>query len=285
MTRKVLIIGLLVLSVAAGAALLAPAVMGQARERAREGRPFSFQLPFEGGSRIGASVRDVQDEDVSREKLESSSGAVVERLDTEGPAGRAGLRAGDVVVELDGERVRSALHLTRLVRETPEGRQVPMVVVRQGSRTTLNVTPVGPRAMGPDDRVWREPMRELEDLGRNLDLESLMGWGGSRGRLGIDVQPLTPQLAAYFGVTDGLLVANVVENSPAARAGFKAGDVILSVNGTTVATRGELVRALRGAGDATDTSIEYSRQGQRTTAKVTLERPEERPRVARPRGI
>jgi serine protease Do len=284
MGRKALVSIVIVLGVVTGAAILAPVVGGQAGQTwAREGHepPFSFPAPFEGGSRIGASVRDVQAEDVTREKLPEVGGALVERLDTDGPAGRAGLRAGDVVVEFDGERVRSARHLTRLVRETPEGRTVPVVVIRQGARTTLDVTPDRSRLFGPDERAW------LEDFGRNLDfdVESLMGRGGSRGRLGVDVQPLTPQLASYFGVKDGLLVANVVEGSPAAKAGLKAGDVIVSVNGTGVTTRGELVRALRTVGDAVEASVEYSRQGQAATAKVTLERPEIRRRAARPRGV
>jgi serine protease Do len=286
MRRIALVIGLLVVIAVAGAALLAPVVMGQGPDRARGPRA-AFQFPFEGGSRIGASVRDVQDDDVSREKLAGPNGAVIERLDTEGPAGRAGLKAGDVVVEFDGERVRSALHLTRLVRETPEGRPVKVGIVRGAARAVIEVTPVGSRARGPDERIWREPMRELEELGRNFDVESLVGWGGSRGRLGVDVQPLTPQLAEFFGVKEGLLVASVVENSPAAMAGIKAGDIILGVGGQTVASRGQLVRALRDKGDGTETTIEFSRQGKASTATVTLAEPGDRPRASRgrPRGI
>jgi serine protease Do len=285
MSRKALFIGLIILAVAVGAAFLAPVAMGQMRDRARVAQAFPFEWPFEGGSRIGASVRDVQGDDVSREKLSDRAGAVVERLDTDSPAARAGLKAGDVVVEFDGERVRSSLHLTRLVRETPPGRTVPVIVVREGARTTIDLTPESSRAFGRDDRVWHEPMRELEDWGRNFDVESLMGWGGARSRLGVDVQPLTSQLAAYFGVNNGLLVASVAESSPAAKAGFKAGDVIVSIDGTTVTTRGDLVRALRMADDAAETSIEYSRQGQLSTAKVTLAPRDERRRAGRPRGV
>jgi serine protease Do len=283
MRRKGVVIGVLAATAVAGAALLAPVVMGQGPDRARGGPRPAFQFPFEGGSRIGASVRDVQDEDVSREKLASPNGAVIERLDTDGPAGRAGLKVGDVVVDFDGERVRSALHLTRLVRETPEGRAVKVGIVRGAARTVIEVTPAGSRAMGPDERIWRESVEELEELGRRFDVESLVGLGGSRGRLGVEVQPLTPQLAEFFGVKQGLLVASVVESSPAATVGIKAGDIILSVGGQPVASRGQLVRALRDQGDAAQTSIEYSRQGKTATATVALAAREGRPRTARAR--
>ncbi len=88
-------------------------------------------------------------------------------------------------------------------------------------------------------------MRSLEELGRTIDLESMMGLPGGRGRLGVTVQPLTPQLAAYFGVKDGLLITSVRDESPAAAGGLKAGDVITTVNGTSVTTQSDLIHVLR----------------------------------------
>ena len=285
MSMRGLVLGVLLIVGTAGAAVLAPRVLGQTpgdRERA-ESR--GFQLPFDGGSQIGASVRDLDEADVTREKLATPRGAVVESLDPDGPAGRAGLKAGDIVVEFDGEAVRSARHLTRLVRESPAGRTVTATVVRGGTRTALELTPVSRPAFGLDGQAYRESMRSLEELGRTIDLESMMGLSGGRGRLGVTVQPLTPQLAAYFGVKDGLLITSVRDESPAAAGGLKAGDVITTVNGTSVTTQSDLVHVLRSAGENTDAAIELMRERKTVSATVKLERPEMRRRMARGREL
>jgi membrane-associated protease RseP (regulator of RpoE activity) len=94
-----------------------------------------------GGSAIGASLRDVDSADVTREKLTSQAGAVVEEIDRDGPAAKAGFRAGDIVLTFDGEKIRSARHLARLIEETPDGREVAASVVRGGDQVTLKVTP------------------------------------------------------------------------------------------------------------------------------------------------
>ena len=62
-------------------------------------------------------------------------------MNEDSPAEKAGIKAGDVVVEYDGERVRSARQFTRLVQETPEGRTVAIGLLRDGKKQTVNATP------------------------------------------------------------------------------------------------------------------------------------------------
>ena len=90
-----------------------------------------------------------------------------------------------------------------------------------------------------------------------------------RGRLGVTVQELTPDLAAYFGVKDGLLVNSVQADSPAAKAGIKAGDVIGSVNGKAVVTPGELVKEL--ADKDGEVTIGVTRDKKPLSLKAALE--------------
>ena len=111
-----------------------------------------------GGSRIGASVRDVGADDVKERRLAAESGALLSDVDDDSPASRAGLKAGDVVVEYDGERVRSARQLTRLVQETPAGREVPVVVSREGSRMTFTIEPEAGRVPSVYSFTPRAPM-------------------------------------------------------------------------------------------------------------------------------
>ena len=78
--------------------------------------------------------------DVKREKLPGGMGAVVEDVHSDSAAAKAGMKAGDIIVSFDGERVRSAQHFERLVTETPAGRTVEATVMRAGARVNLKLT-------------------------------------------------------------------------------------------------------------------------------------------------
>jgi membrane-associated protease RseP (regulator of RpoE activity) len=93
--------------------------------------------------------------------------------------------------------------------------------------------------------------------------------GPGRGRLGIVAQPLTGQLAEYFGTKDGVLVSSVREDSPAARAGLRAGDVITSVDGEPVESPSALARAAAQAKEG-ELTIAYVRDRKSAEAKVRL---------------
>ena len=166
---------------------------------------------------IGVSIRD---QDASA----TGAGAVVDEVRQDSPAGKAGVKAGDVVVEFDGEHVRSARHLSRLVEETASGHTVKIAVMRDGKRMELSVTPEEGRAawFGADTPMVfegsarmkpGEPPFKLDAPQHDFDLKGgdtffykrapgegfdvLMPRQG-RGRLGIGIQELTPQLAEYL---------------------------------------------------------------------------------------
>ena len=98
-----------------------------------------------GGSRVGMVVRDVETADVTKEKLAGMAGAVVIEVSRRARPRRPASRAGDVVTSFDGERVRSARQLERLVEETPAGRTVKVALQRAGAPVTLDVTPEAPK--------------------------------------------------------------------------------------------------------------------------------------------
>jgi membrane-associated protease RseP (regulator of RpoE activity) len=274
-----------------------------------------------GGPRLGVQVRDVGKEDVATLKLTTHSGVVIDEVMDESAAQKAGVKAGDVVVQFDGENVRSAQQFTRLVRETAEGRAVKMAVIRGGKRMDLDVTPttagdeVGvfvnegqirgdlhfferrlpepgqpmppggtlqweqrtPPPMPPGGGLrWRQeapmpmPVPEggvMRYFGDNATGNFAFTMG--RGRLGVTVQELTPELATYFGVKDGLLVSAVQADTPAAKAGIKAGDVIATVNGKAVASSSELIAEL--ADKDGEVTIGLTRDKKPLSLKATLE--------------
>jgi serine protease Do len=237
---------------------------------------------FDGrGSQIGVMVSDLEDA--------SATGVKVDEVERGSAAEKAGVKAGDIVVDFDGERVRSARQLTRLVRETPSGRTVKMTVRRGADRQTMDVTPETDSVAGNFEwRMDRDFEREIErgveeglrDLPRRMEpYFDFRGGFGTRARLGVQVQPLNDQLGEYFGVKDGgVLVSRVTADSPAAKAGLKAGDVITKVNGESVRDPGDLTSALADVKDDGAVALDIVRDKKASTLKATIERP----RTSRP---
>jgi serine protease Do len=273
-------------------AALAPVAQGQSKtpERSRV-TPRAVQIIGGHGSQIGVSVRDVEDEDVKTSKLPGTAGVVIEDVVSDSPAATAGFRKGDVVVEFDGERVRSTRQFSRLVQETPAGRAVQAAVVRDGQRTTLTVEPreadgfryfddleglrsFRMRPMPAPPAPPAAPVPPVPPAAPEWDVferfDGLLGFGGG-GRLGITVNDLSPQLADYFGTKEGVLVTSVRDDSAAAKAGLKAGDVITSIDGNSVESPAELRRRTQGLEDGDEFTLGVVRDKKSLTLKGKVE--------------
>jgi serine protease Do len=189
------------------------------------------------------------------ERWKVAGGVVLDTVTPDGPAAKAGMRNQDVVVEFDGERVRSVRQFTRLVRETPSTRSVKAVVVRDGRRTELTITPAQSESADVPidaDRV----RRQVEEMtARVRPFEGFEFPLMRPARLGVSVHELTPDLAAYFGARDGVLVASVTQDSPAAKSGIKVGDVITSVDGHDINSAADLTRELRSRSTDSDITL------------------------------
>lgn len=242
-----------------------------------------------GGSRLGVSISDVSADDT---KGKGNAGVEIDEVDEDSPASKAGLKKGDVVVEFDGERVRSARQFTRLVSETPPGRTVAATVVRDGQRVNVSVTPrdgnnfrflegdnwlsipaPAPMAVRPPSppAAPRPPVPP--------SFESFFWRSGNR--LGVTTEDLSPQLAEYFGAKDGVLVSSVEADSAAAKAGVKAGDVISTVNGSSVANASELRRRLSSVDPGDEFTLGIVRDKRTMTLKGKFENAPERRRTTR----
>lgn len=279
------------LAAAAGVgALVTPTAHGQTRA-VRTQSPRALEI-ITGGSRIGVSIRDLEDADGPAAKG-VTLGVIVEEVSTESPAEKAGIRRGDAIVEFDGERVRSVRQLTRVVQETPAGRTVQAAIVREGQRSTVSITPregSGFRFEGFDDladlryKIPPTPPRP-PDAPRPPSPPAVWGLdeliGRSTNRLGISVSRLSPQLAEYFGTKEGVLVSSVTDNSAAAKAGIKAGDVITSFNGSVVNDPSDVRRRVADLSDGDEFTIAVMRDKKAVTLKGKAERPERRRTTSR----
>lgn len=279
-------------------AALAAVVSAQSGDRprvARETRAVEM-LAGLGGSEIGVSVREVDASGGEAAKGTSQSGVLVEDVTADGPAAKAGLRKGDVVVEFDGERVRSVRQFTRLVRETPAGRRVPAAVTREGQRVAVTIEPRVADRIRLSGEV--DPAIIMRDLGREFgtyfppppppaappapgappappvprvpDVRNFI-WR-AEGALGVSVSPLSDQLATYFGVKAGVLVAEVREGSAAAAAGFKAGDVVTAFNGSEVSDPGDLRQRTSRLEDGAEFTAAVVRDRKPLTLKGKVQR-------------
>ena len=213
------------------------------------------------GSHIGLSIEDVADNDAADE------GALVRDVRADSPAASAGFADGDVIVEFDGERVRSARQLTRLVQDTPSGRTVVAAVLRDGRRVELEVTPESSGAFGS---VQARPNVDIVSSYTGLAPSIYLRANRAPARLGVSVQELSSQLADYFEVDDGVLVSRVDEDSVASEAGLQAGDVITAVDGRAIGDSDSLRRRLAATGPGEDMSIGLTRAGRELELTATM---------------
>jgi serine protease Do len=266
-------IGAIVVALVATAAL-APRVTAQPRGRddRTPGSYPGFMMLQGPGSEIGITVRDPAAD-------APAGGVVVESVRAGGPAEKAGIRTGDIVTRFDGETVRSTRQFARLVDETPEGRNVSVTVLRDKRATDLTVTPVARQAGAFGERIREEVLRDVREHLPEFDFPGFITT--SRTRLGVSVQNLTPQLAAYFGAKEGVLVSSVLEGSAAAKAGLRAGDVITAINGDPIRNPGDLVQRLRIADGSTEATIDIVRDKKPMSVKATVEAARDR-RYVRP---
>ncbi len=243
-------------------------------------RPAPRSIYVRGGSGpyLGIGVADVNTERAKELKLPEERGVEVKSVTPDGPAAKAGIQEGDVVLEYNGQRVEGRESLLRMVRETPAGRQVRLEVWRNGASQTLTAT-LGKRPRGviygQDGREWTIDIPEMPNIviPRIPDApRPTLSWRSSM--LGVESESLNSQLAEYFGVKEGVLVRSVVRDSPAEKAGIKAGDVIVKLDGTAVTSPREIssvLRSLRGAKRTVPVII--VRERKERTLMVTLEEP------------
>ena len=186
--------------------------------------------------------------------------------------------------------------LTRLVNEVSPDHTAKITVIRGGSERELNVT-MGKRPTPkweegsfnfkfPDnfpnvempniDLPQIPPMPKIDVMPRidmpnmpNFDQNFTWHFGSSR-QIGVSLVGLTKQLADNFNVSGGAMISEVRENSPAAKAGLKAGDIIVEVDGKAVKGDGDLMRAM-GEKKEGDITLTFVRNGNRQTVKVTPE--------------
>ena len=240
----------------------------------------AFSFYFDGSNYLGILPEEINSSNMSKYGLSAPRGVGVSRVSAGSPAEKAGLKKGDVILQFDNEPVTSTRKLFRLIGEAAPEQIVRLTISRNGAEQQMNVTlgqredaPRAFRALSPEQRgnfrlnVPSAPRALIENpqaFSFNL---------GSNRRIGISSTALTKQLADYFGVSSGhgLLVTSVTENSPASKAGLRAGDCITEVNGEKIEGAEGFIRAINRKEDGEVTLMIIRERSQRTI-KLTPER-------------
>jgi serine protease Do len=277
------------------------AVLGLALAGGLHAQQFMFQAPapparatgtmqmygLGSGSYLGVGVAEVSAERAKALKLKEERGVEVTKIDDDSPALKAGLKAGDVVLDYNGQRIEGTEQFVRMVKETPEGRQVRLLISRDGNTQTLTATIAARKGYGAFVRPEIDQARLQADMkAAQADMQKAQEkfrfqmpdtpqvvMGMRSGGLGIEAESITAQLAEYFGVKDGVLVRSVIKDSAAAKAGMKAGDVITKVDDASVSQPQEITRALRTLQTKKTFPVIVVRNHKDVTLSVTLEEP------------
>lgn len=227
---------------------------------------------------------------------ENGGGARVTSVIDDSPAAKGGLKKGDVVVGMNGDRVIGPATLTEMIHAAKAGDSIRLDVMRDGKKQSLTAELAERkdrfRVLAPgfegswvnddDVRALAEDARRLAEEHRNLELEQLPQLErmrfriGSGPRLGVELVRTTPELRTHLGAPDdhGVLVGKVLSGTPAEKAGIKVGDLITTVAGTDVASAGGIVEALSEKGGQT-VEIELVRDGKVMKVRADIPKPVE----------
>jgi S1-C subfamily serine protease len=232
-------------------------------------------------SYLGVHLMDVGEERAAELGMKEAYGCEIMSVASDSPAEQAGIRKGDVIVRYAGQRVEGQEQLVRLVRETPIGRKVEMAVFRGGSEVSLAVE-IGERKVAPKVlfNCGEEPCEiHIPDIKfRTFDFDIPKPRMVMQSRmLGAELESVDGQLAEHFGVKEGVLVRSVEANSSAARAGLKAGDVIVEVAGKTVRDAGQIRESVRDTGSGKTVTLGVVRNRSRVSLEMELQARDTKP--------
>jgi Do/DeqQ family serine protease len=192
---------------------------------------------------LGASLQVLTPDIADSLGLTAPTGALIAKVHAKGPAAKAGLRAGDVVVSVDDKPVPNPEGLQYRFLTKGIGGSAVLGVVRKGEKLNATITLVGP---------VEDPPRDARDL------------TGRHPLAGCQVANLSPAVAQEIGIDDdtreGVVVLDVKDQTPAARLGLKRGDIVVSLNNEKVKSVAQLATVLDASGDAWRLSVERGGQ-------------------------
>jgi serine protease Do len=178
---------------------------------------------------LGVVIQDLNEDLAKSFDLKTKKGVLISQVSQDSPAGKAGLKDGDVVVAIDGKPVENVAGLRNTIAMTAPGTELVLKVIRNGKTYSIPVT------------IGEQPA-DFASMAKG------MGHGKTPlTRFGLGLQNLTPELADQFGYAkgQGVLIASVEPDSPAAEVGLQPGQLIEEVNKMRVHNMGDIRKAIK----------------------------------------
>jgi serine protease Do len=197
---------------------------------------------------LGVAIQDLDNELKSYYKVDA--GVLITEVFADDPADKAGIKANDIIVSVNGTPVNSSRELSRLIASVPVGEKAELKINRNGDMITKRIA------------VAKRDESKLATLGQGLEGQEPEQ---SSGPLGLQVSNITPDIAQQLQLknTDGVIVVDVDPDSKAAQAGFSRGDIIKEVNHKSIKNLDEFKKIIDGAkqGDALEFLVKGANKG------------------------
>lgn len=230
------------------------------------------------GAYLGIYMEELTKRLIRKREYPHKKGVMISEIVAEGPADDAGLEANDIIYVFDGEKIDCPVHLSSLVNGKDPGDEVALVFYRDGKKIETTAT-LGERETEYSSLDWDEFDDFTQDIGRKAhNLGRALGyyWKGAvegRGKLGLKLMELNTDLAGYFKVDAGagVLVLEVMEDSPAEEAGIKAGDVVVKIAGEEVSDVDDFIEAVSDVDEEEEIEVGLVRKGKNKTVTVELD--------------
>lgn len=225
---------------------------------------------------LGVMVSNIENDDPDTIK----EGARIVEVFKGSEAEKIGLEKGDIIVEMHGKTIKDPSDLVDIFEDVEEGAEVKLSVMRNGEKKsyTAKLKPFEGNAyafhVDEEDGdimidVFRAPGKEKEyKVIRSSGINATSG--GKGGYLGVQIKDLSKQLQEYFEVKNGVLIEEVMKDSPAEKSGLKAGDVIVSINDRKLEDYHDLIRTVNFYNPDEEVAISFVRKGDREETKVVL---------------
>ncbi len=204
------------------------------------------------GAFMGVYPTDL--DDTKREALDfEGEGVLVEDIVEDGPAQKAGVEAGDIIIKMDDKAIASNEELRNILKKRKPGDKMKILVNRDGEMMEFTIELVE----RPEEAFTYKTAPHFGKMKKGAFL-------------GVEIIGLEEQLAEYFKVEEGVLVEEVEEDSPAEKAGIKAGDVIVKIADEEIEDIDDLVEEIRSHDPGSEVKVDIIRKGKKKTLTAVL---------------